>query len=275
MLPYQPETYQYYFERYLRNKLSTDEKADFEQRLTSDNELKQLLENYKLNRKQFLRDLLKENNGKKTRGRIAPFIYLTITMAGIILATNFYYENLLLKEERQRDKNLITRLIEYIPFIGSKQTIDTISKTTPHKPHATNNKPISNTKHVDSLATEQAEPLFIFDTVIVPISRTFFDEKLHYYRSTIDSTLAFDDIKKLIINTFNKIDIKHKSKPIKIEFWQTLNTANKYSYDGLTLVLHAPLPPDDLFFVTDESELVWLNNNNELILITDNQLHQY
>ena len=232
MLPYQTETYQYYFERYLRNKLSADEKNDFEHRLASDNELKQLLENYKLNRKQFLRDLLKENSHKKPRGKIAPFIYLTITMAGIILAANFYYENLLLKEERQRDKNLITRLIEYIPFIGSKNLSDTVSKTATQKTQATNNnKVLNNTKHVDSITAKPNKPILVFDTVIVPISRMFFNEKLQYYRSTVDSTLAFDDIKQLIINTFNKIDIKHKSKPIKIEFWQTPSKEKIYTYD--------------------------------------------
>jgi hypothetical protein len=56
------ESHQFYFERYLRNKLSGSEKSQLEERLANDKELNEAFEHYKSNRKIFLKELISEHD---------------------------------------------------------------------------------------------------------------------------------------------------------------------------------------------------------------------
>jgi hypothetical protein len=273
----QHDSHQFFFERYLRNKLSDQEKLQLEESLKDDAELNAAFLQYKLHRKEFLTELKNDYYKGPRKSRLANVLYVVISIIGIITALNFYFENKSLKEERQRDKNLITRLIEHIPFVGrkshsgdrnqKKQDSSTKDKNTLTK--YTNQPPIT-----DSTEVEQ-EAQLILDTVLVTLHRSFYTEKHTYFKSNIDSTLTNAEIQQIVLKNFGKYDIKYKSKPIGIVIWSDLQKGNTYIFDGFKLTLYGIPRSTQMLIVDDESELVWLWGDKEILLLADNQPHTY
>ena len=179
------DSHQFYFERYLRNKLSGSEKSQLEERLVNDKELNQAFEHYKSNRKSLLKELITEHDSGPKRSRLANIFYLTITIVGIAVATNYYLENRSLKEEINRDKKLIKRLVSYIPFVGKK----IIKDSNEYVSTRTKNKPINDNKTLNIITDQNDSSLFdketldelLFDTILIPIKRSYYEEKLAFY----------------------------------------------------------------------------------------------
>lgn len=275
-----PETHQYYFERYLREKLSAEEKTEFELRLANDKELQLALETYKTNRKQFLKEIVLEQNNKPVKTPIINFIYLTITIIGIVLTLNFYFENKTLKEERKRDKNLITRLIEYIPFIDKKAPEEqgkNSSKASTKKGQVLNKDEQALNGTDEGLLDEEAlieNPTLILDSVWVPVTRSYLNERLNYFLKEVDSTLTAQEILAMIYRNSAKGEHRFKNKPIGIKLWKTSEN-DSYVYDGHLLNLYLNDVALPITIVNDEGELVWLGTNAETILIADNESHLF
>lgn len=273
-----PETHQYYFERYLREKLSAEEKAAFEQRLANDEELQHALETYKTNRKQFLKEIIQEHDAKPSKTSIINFVYLAITILGLVVILDFYFENKSLKEERIRNKNLITRLIDYIPFIGKKDNKSTEASnqkgTGKKDPKSGDNKtPDGSTDESTLVEGEPIDtPTLIIDSVWVAVPRNYLNDRLHYFQTEIDSTLTPVEILNMIYRNSSKGESLFKSRPVGIRIWETTQT-NRYAYDGHLLNLYLNETPPQIPLINDEGELVWLSGDKEIILIADNELH--
>lgn len=270
------DSHQFYFERYLRNKLSGAEKLQLEERLAKDKELREAFENYKSNRKTFLKELISEHDKGPKRSRLANTFYLAITIIGISVALNYYLENRTLKEEINRDKKLIKRLVSHIPFVGKKIIKDTADFAVVE----TENIGISNKSSTQTpkTSTELTVPqsivdTLVFDTIIIPIRRSYFDERLNYYLTEIDSTLTNDEIQNLVIKNSAKYDIKHKASPISVAVWSA-NTQS-YQFDGNNLKLNGISLPFKMLLVKDGGEITWLTPDKEIILVADNQTHTY
>lgn len=276
----QPETHQYYFERYLRDKLSAEEKAEFEERLSKDMELQLALNSYKQHRKQFLKEIIAEHSNKPSKTSFINFIYLAITIAGIVITLNFYLENKTLKEERQRNKNLITRLIEYIPFIGKKDNEEGNAKqgkqSAPKKNRGVDSNEELTGSTDDVIPDDELEEsqTLLFDSVWAPVPRYYLNDRLSYFQKEVDSTLTAIEILNMIYRNAAKGESRFKTRPIGIKIWQSSN-ANSYAYDGHLLNLYLKETPEQLSLINDEGELVWLNTNEETILIADNEIHPF
>jgi hypothetical protein len=273
------DSHQFYFERYLRNKLSGSEKSQLEERLENDIELNQAFEHYKSNRKSFLKELISEHDSGPKRSRLANFFYLTITIIGIAVASNYYSENRSLKEEINRDKKLIKRLVSYIPFVGKKIIKDSnefVSKRTQTNT-INENKTLNNkTDYSDSsLADKDTLDELLFDTILIPIKRSYYEEKLAFYLNDIDSTLLAIEFQQLVYKNSYKYDIKYKSSPISVSFWNSTELGNSYRFDGNNLNITGLKPPFQLLLLKDEGELVWIEAEREIILLADNQIHNY
>lgn len=268
------DIHQFYFERYLRNKLSAAEKQKLEQRLAEDRELWAAFESYKQNRKQLVTELIREHDKGPYRSRIAMIIYIVITLAGLILALNLYLENKALLAERKRDKNLITRLLEHIPFVGKKK-----AEQAPEKAPAPQTKPVAdkvrNKVEKPVVVGEDKQPeVLLHDTVLVPISRKYVEQRFEFYRSEIDSALTDTEIFSLIYRNNHKYADKYKGAPVGVEFRER-STKNGYVFDGNKLIFFGIPSPYQVMLVRDENEVVWLQPDSELILVADNAFHSY
>jgi hypothetical protein len=271
------DSHQFYFERYLRNKLSSAEKLQLEDRLANDKELREAFEHYKSNRKSFLKELISEHDKGPKRSRLVNVFYLAITIIGISVALNYYLENRTLKEEINRDKKLIKRLVSHIPFVGKKIIKDTadFALVETEKISKLNNKTSTQPKNIieELTASQNMVDTLLFDTIIIPIRRSYFDERLNYYLSEIDSTLSNVEIQNLVIKNSTKYDIKHKTSPINVAVWSA-NTPS-YQFDGNNLKLNGISLPFKMLLVKDGGEITWLTPDKEIILVADNQTHTY
>lgn len=270
------DSHQFYFERYLRNKLSGAEKLQLEERLANDTELREAFEHYKSNRKSFLKELISEHDKGPKRSRLVNVFYLAITIIGISVALNYYLENRTLKEEINRDKKLIKRLVSHIPFVGKKIIKDTADFAVVETEKISTSTKASN--QTQNTSTELTVPqsmvdTLVFDTIIIPIRRSYFDERLNFYLTEIDSTLTNAEIQNLVIKNSIKYDIKHKTSPISVAVWSA-NTPS-YQFDGNNLKINGISLPFKMLLVKDGGEITWLTPDKEIILVADNQIHTY
>lgn len=274
---FQHDSHQFYFERYLRNKLSADERAKLEAKLNENQELQAAFQEYKLNRKAFLKELISEHDKGPRKSKLANTFYLIISIIGIFTALNFYFENQSLREEREQNKNLISRLIEHIPFVGSKGKGESVSssKNKANTSKSTQNNNTNTTVTKTENKTIEVENDILLDTVLVPILRNFYEEKSAYFKTEIDSSLTDNDIQQMILKNAGKYDIKYKSNPIAVIMERSSQSKNSYTFDGLKLTISGQHLPNHLLLVNDQGELVWLNGNQEVLLIADNQPHNY
>lgn len=271
------DIHQFYFERYLRNKLSAEEKQNLEQRLSEDTALQDAFHAYKQNRKQLVKELIREHDQGPGKSRISSVIYLVITIAGLILALNFYLENRTLLAERKRDKNLITRLLENIPFVGKKDKAGT-PKTVPASTRSTQEDPedlqVDEYERPSDVAVSQTDTL-LHDTVLVPISRKYVEQRVAFYRTEIDTNLTDREILDLIYRNNYKYADKYKNAPVGVEFRKDASKGSGYVFDGNKLVIFGIGFPYRLMLVKDENELVWIQPDTAVIFVADNTFHTY
>ncbi len=267
------DTHQIYFERYLRNKMTAGEKQHLEERLANDAELKLAFDHYQSHRKEFLKELITEHDDGPKRTKLATYFYLTITLVGIAVALSFYFQNLTLKEEINRDKRVIKRLVSYIPFIGKKFANDTADIYLPPI-DIKETKIVTKNVPNEGIVVKQLS-LVVLDTVLVPLRRSYFDERMEYYVNKIDSNLTESELYNLIYNNSFNYDIKYKTKPIGVVVLIDHEKGNTYKFDGDNLIITTTQLPQYVLLVKEEGELIWLKMDNELILRADNQLHNY
>lgn len=263
----QHDIHQFYFERYLRNKLTVAEKTELENQLASDAELQQAFQHYKSHRKEFLKELVHEHDKPLKRSRLLNFFYLTITIAGIFLTINFYQENESLKAERKRDKNLISRLLDKIPFISKNNTFKTNksekTSTSTTKPE---DKPTDlNSTQSDSTALGSLQEDTESDTVIT----AWYAEQFSF---TDSATTRFNCLKQTLLNDAE--NEQYEGTPVGINFVNT-KKGNQYSYDGNTLTLYGISKPSIFIFIREQGETIWITPDQEIILIADQQIHSY
>lgn len=273
------DTHQFYFERYLRHKLPAEDRLKLEQRISEDEELRMAFEHYKQNRRKLVKELISEHDKGPRRSRISSYIYLAITVAGLILALNFYLENKALLAERKQDKNLISRLLDNIPFVGKKNKKEGEAPAERKQAKKTTPAPVeeeTDDQSEESLGEERSsEPVLLHDTVLVPINRKYIDQRFTFYRTEIDTSLTDAEILNLIYRNNHKYADKYKSAPVGVEFRNDLSKGTGYLYDGHNLVIYGLQAPYQLMLVKDENELVWIRPDSEVILNADNHFHTY
>lgn len=273
------DTHQFYFERYLRHKLSAEDRLKLEQRIGEDEELRAAFEHYKQNRRQLVKELISEHDKGPRRSRLSSYLYLAITIAGLILALNFYLENQALIAERQHDKNLISRLLDNIPFVGKKNKKEQESASEKKQSKSIKIPAVKEEAEEETEKTAEiesaGEPVLLHDTVLVPVNRKYIEQRFTFYRTEIDTNLTDGEILNLIYRNNHKYADKHKSSPVGVAFRNDLSKGNGYVYDGHNLVVFGVQAPYQLMLVKDENELVWIRPDSEVILNADNRFHTY
>lgn len=293
MSEHQHDIHQYYFERFLRHQMSADEKATFEEKLSVDPDLKASFTAYKANRKVFLDALAKEHEESRNPWKKHSYIYLAVSLIGIVLAINFYIDNQELKAEQQRTKSLIAKLIERIPFVGKKDTKNDQPAATPQpgKPSQSNagNLPALHGKddvyEEDSLFDDEiktpdemsmATDELLHDTFLVAIDKNYFEMRYRLYRTEIDSTLSDSSISGLIMRNVAKYPEKSaRQQTVFVEFWQSPIHYKGYRFNGKKLLVYGLKYPFPIVLLKDDEQLLLHWKDHDTVLENDNEFHKF
>lgn len=293
MSEHQHDIHQYYFERFLRHQMSADEKATFEEKLSVDPDLKASFDAYKANRKVFLDALAKEHEESRNPWKKHSYIYLAVSLIGIVLAINFYIDNQELKAEQQRTKSLIAKLIERIPFVGKKETKNDQPATTQQtgKPAQSNsdNLPVltgkENVYEEDSLFDDEiknpdemsmATDELLHDTFLVAIDKNYFEIRYRLYRTEIDTTLSDSSISGLIMRNASKYPEKSaRQQTVFVEFWQSPIHYKGYRFNGKKLLVYGLKYPFPIVLLKEDEHLLLHWKDHETVLENDNEFHKF
>lgn len=293
MSEHQHDIHQYYFERFLRHQMSAGEKATFEEKLSVDPDLKASFDAYKANRKVFLDALAKEHEESRNPWKKHSYIYLAVSLIGIVLAINFYIDNQELKAEQQRTKSLIAKLIERIPFVGKKETKNDQPSTTPQsgKPAQsdTDNLPVLSRKEdvyqEDSLFDDDiknpdemsmATDELLHDTFLVAIDKNYFEMRYRLYRTEIDTTLSDSSISGLIMRNASKYPEKSaRQQTVFVEFWQSPIHYKGYRFNGKKLLVYGLKYPFPIVLLKEDEHLLLHWKDHETVLENDNEFHKF
>jgi hypothetical protein len=262
----QHDKHQYYFEKYLRNEMSLEEREVFDRKLADDAALRMAFEYYKLNRQKLLEQLIEEHQLAKRDNRLNKLIFLLISLTGLILVISpFVNKSDVDDKTKEVPQNIFVR---YIPFLNWENRTDkkVEEPSLPKHPAATV-KVIEKEEPIEALepSLDRNERLlsdeFVGDTFI-PIWDKGFYAKYVMYKDQKD-TLAMDSLMKRL----NGLSNKDKQKKLLVEYWDSPLDYKGYLYLENKLVLYGMPYPNSVYIykVRDTSVVVLPNGQFPLI----------
>jgi len=252
------EKHQYYFEKHLRNEMAEDERLAFDEKLSADASLRLAFEYYKLNRQKLLEQLIEEHNLIKKDTRLNKFIFLFISLTGMLLTFNYFVsknELLALNKIDEKPKNIFVR---YIPFMNWGNRLEKKPKIEKSENEPEVLATIGEVKEDEKV--ERLDPsidgnerlasdLFIADTFISVCEKKWIDQYITYKNNLLDSTL-FDSILVKPI-----LPAKDKNKTLLVEFWKSPFDYQGYLYQGNKLILYGIAFPTDVYIYAKSDTL--------------------
>jgi hypothetical protein len=226
------EVHQIYFEKYLRKKMSGEEKATFEQRLEDDLELKRAFEHYKIHRKKYLKEIIEDElSEQKSSSRINNMLYLLVSVICIIITAVYYTDNrkirnVLLGRQEFENMPLTTR----IPYIIKKPPL---------------------------LTTQTKNPNFEINETTDP------SEAMEDYSIAEFEHLLADTVYKQLPEIH---DSTYHSASLNVELWYSPLGFRGYRYNGVLLQLYGVNSFSDIELYYENADL-WLNLNNQSIAL--------
>lgn len=293
----EPEKYQYFFEKYLRQVLNSEDKTAFEKRLLEDAEFALEFERYKANREVILKRELDEYEKpfiSTERPKNWGWVYLIISIFGFVLVLDYYintnYDNALAE---QRNKllntiNIFKRNPEPINTTSQNQVSNSVTKLNKEKiefdvdsMELDSNTLFMNAEEQLSQIQETPDrmPLqeeqMIADSLFQSYSQQNWEDKMKALSIETDSVLSDSAIfvltQKSILRRFNP-----KSKPLFVEFWMSPVNFVGYKYNGRKIILYGLEPLSMIMFLYSD-----LSSSHSMVykqiiipLISDQQFHK-
>lgn len=251
------EIHQISFERYLRKKMTAEEKAEFEEKLAADHHFNQTFQQYKLKRKIYLKELIHEYDSEfKAQTNTTHFVYTLLTFVFLSVIGLLYLDNKQLKEQIVDIYQTSTRTIyRTIPFIANK-----------------NDNPPARIQYDNKLSVEPQqkqnndEEQILEQIAPVTIERIKRDELLK------DTALMV----ALMVSDANAQDTIAPVELVlkRTRFWKSPIGFEGYKYDGTILDLFGVFEIQDVYLFKEKNEL-WMQIGRETIRAKpDNQYHK-
>jgi len=253
------EAHQIYFERYLRKKLSEKERAEFEERLITDNDLNEAFKKYRSNRKVYLRELIDDyNTDFVSHTRTNQIIYILLTLIlGAVLAF-LYFDNQQLRKTIADTYQESTKIIyRSLPFIVKKAELP---PPPPEYPVKISDTTISDISENDVLPVETETPVG--------------DDQLEF---NTDYKLADSlfQIKESPTDSLSAMHSKKRIKSLQISLWVSPIGFEGYKFDGQSLFIYG-LKSFDEFQIRYEKNDIWLSIDVQTYtIINDNNYHKF
>jgi hypothetical protein len=295
----------YYFEKYLRNEMSREEKKAFEKKLYADIDFKNDFDKYAANHDAILKQELEEYYNEEiipNKPKNYTWIWVMISIFGIVLIID-YYANIKYIEKQKENQTykevLVDRFtnafIDPIKKISAKITqnkvlIDTTISTiradeSYYEIDSINNEKIDsslienkiqnqfqqylNGKNID----ENVKDVFLNDSLIWVYELEKFKDKYNSINHFTDSTLTDSMVTKLTLQSLSKLN--QINKPLFVEFWFSIIGFNGYQFNGKKLILYGINKPFDVFILKRNNSFILHSTWGETALQADNQLHKF
>ena len=295
----------YYFEKYLRNEMSREEKKAFEKKLYADIDFKNDFDKYAANHDAILKQELEEYYNEEiipNKPKNYTWIWVMISIFGIVLIID-YYANIKYIEKQKENQTykevLVDRFtnafIDPIKKISAKitqnkvlidTTISTISADESYyEIDSINNAKIDsslienkiqnqfqqylNGKNID----ENVKDVFLNDSLIWVYELEKFKDKYNSINHSTDSTLTDSMVTKLTLQSLSKLN--QINKPLFVEFWFSVIGFNGYQFNGKKLILYGINKPFDVFILKRNNSFILHSTWGETALQADNQLHKF
>ncbi|MEI7978692.1 MAG: hypothetical protein WCI53_07590 [Bacteroidota bacterium] len=295
----------YYFEKYLRNEMSREEKKAFEKKLYADIDFKNDFDKYAANHDAILKQELEEYYNEEiipNKPKNYTWIWVMISIFGIVLIID-YYANIKYIEKQKENQTykevLVDRFtnafIDPIKKISAKITqnkvlIDTTISTiradeSYYEIDSINNEKIDsslienkiqnqfqqylNGKNID----ENVKDVFLNDSLIWVYELEKFKDKYNSINHSTDSTLTDSMVTKLTLQSLSKLN--QINKPLFVEFWFSIVGFNGYQFNGKKLILYGINKPFDVFILKRNNSYILHSTWGETAIQADNQLHKF
>jgi hypothetical protein len=209
------EKHQYFFEKYLRNEMPPEERAEFDEKLSSDADFGKQFLHYTQHREEILKEVSGEQTDTKPGFSIHSFIYLIISIAGIILIINYYMYRLPVSSQSPSSYNTLrTFFLDRFRFFGKEPSTIKQNKVEP----LSNGEKKSDSDHVVAellMATDEIPEIigdrFLADTFIT----------IHLVSDTITADTMHSELQTLFV-----------------EFWESPVHYRGYQFSGKKLILY-------------------------------------
>jgi hypothetical protein len=287
------EKHQYFYEKYLRNEMPDHERLAFEEKLSADESFKQSFYHYKNNRKEFLENLIIEDETEaKKRWSLNSWIYLLISLTGIALAINY---KVFQREEQPHTISAPAapywNIFKRIPFISKRNDSSARMELRDKNAKVASDSPIYSTSkendtvkdndetgETDAFIPEEvgvASDVMELDSFIVAYEKRFFELRYKTIRDQTDSILVDSMMDMLAAKSAGRSTLQSKPVMVYVEFWRSPVNFRGYKFNGKKLIVYGIPPPYEIFLLRDGEEVILRSNRNELILTKDNNFHKF
>jgi hypothetical protein len=247
------ETHQISFERYLRKKMTVQEKSDFEEKLSADDDFKASFLHYKLHRKAYLTELFEDYDTEfKSKSHRTHLIYTLVTIIFMLTSVFFYFDNKQLRKQ------------VYTIYLNSAQTV---YRTIPFITGDKNVPPANEKNNVENYTDNAILSELPASKTIVEVENilkkdVLIKDSMHF----VSRYTKLYDLDSLVIDSSTQQHIKYWQSPIGFE---------GYKYDGRVLNVFG-IETTDTLSILQERHVLWLLYNQELIKIeNDNNHHKF
>lgn len=274
------EKHQYFFERFLRNEMSDTDKLTFEEKLSADPVLHKAFEHYKSHRARYLSDLLAVHREKAQHRQLNSWIYMLISLIGILISINFYLEHTLLKEKMAQAQKDSLPFYKRIPFLFSMppETHKTGEPKPKPEPAMAGTAPLPDSMVQPEKEKELAfdQDVLLRDTLIPVYKKEVFDQQYEFESVKQDSLKNDSLIEQLTIQNLDQTQRDERKNVLAVEFWKSPIDYIGYKFNGKKLIIFGVDSPYKLTLIKQENQLMIRREEGNLYpVLNDNNFHKF
>jgi hypothetical protein len=280
----------YFFEKFIRNEMSEDEKLAFENRLKTDEPFHKDFDLYISNRNVILEQELAEYNKPiipiKTNGY--RWLYVIVSLLCLVLIIDYYankkYEESINPQSSVIDKiNIFKKLNDKINSYNknaessSVEPEENISQSPKNYIRKSSEDTISfeKTGEISEDIEEANADVMLFDTLLTVIDFEAFKEKQKKLLLDTDSLITDSMSSAIALRSMIKNPVKAKQQQVYVEYWQSPEDYAGYTFNGKKLILFGHQKPDNIFILKRINQIILHLSDNEILLLSDNNFHNY
>ncbi|MEI6881138.1 MAG: hypothetical protein WCK82_07405 [Bacteroidota bacterium] len=280
----------YFFEKFIRNEMSEDEKLAFENRLKTDEPFHKDFDLYISNRNVILEQELAEYNKPiipiKTNGY--RWLYVIVSLLCLVLIIDYYankkYEESINPQSSVIDKiNIFKKLNDKINSYNKNAESSSVEpeENTSQSPKIYIRKSsedtisFEKTGEISEDIEEANADVMLFDTLLTVIDFEAFKEKQKKLLLDTDSLITDSMSSAIALRSMIKNPVKAKQQQVYVEYWQSPEDYAGYTFNGKKLILFGHQKPDNIFILKRINQIILHLSDNEILLLSDNNFHNY
>ena len=302
----QHDKHTYYFEKYLRKEMSSEEKEAFDLKLNNDIDFKSNFTEYALNHKKIKKAELADYYDKEIipdKPKNYAWVWVLFSVLGLVLIVD-YYANQKYNEDQKanqtykeafvsRFKSAFVEPFKKITFKDKNINTNNQQTTISADENGGNvydeiadsaNIALIDSGIIEGIIIQQFQQLmndknslsnkdiFLNDSLMLVIELEKFKEKYRLIKSSTDSILDDSIVTKLAFQSLVKQN--GNMKPIFVEFWQSLIGFSGYQFTGKKLIIYGIQKPYDVFILKQNTNYILHTKWGEAALEPDNLLHK-